>query len=116
MVQVRLGDAKFCPLRAPVFTCVEMFLHPEPSLLPTAEEDVAFDPTSPHQRPRAWVIPPAMYVHVRHDCFVLQAPKPAHFSCWRNPVSWEEMGGGRLASSSDSSLLLDLNSFVLMHT
>lgn len=56
MVQVRLGDVKFCPLRAPLFACVEMFLHPQPCLLPTAEEDLAFDPTAPYQWSRAWVI------------------------------------------------------------
>lgn len=116
MVQVRLRDAKFCPLRAPLFTCTEMFLHPQPSLLAITEEDLAFDPTAPHQWSRGWVIPPGTHVHVEQEYFDLQAPRPAHFSCWSNPVAWEEKGRGRLASSSDSSLLLNLNSFVLMHS
>lgn len=116
VAQVRLGDAKFCPLRAPLFTCIEMFLHPQPSFLLPTEEDLVFDPTAPHQRSRLWVIPPGTIIHVGQEYFALQAPKPAHFSCWSNPVAWEEKGRGRLASTSDSSLLLNLNSFVLMHT
>lgn len=76
----------------------------------------AFYPTAPHQWSRGWVIPPRTHIHVGQEYFALQAPRPAHFSCWSNPVAWEEKGRGRLASSSDSSLLLNLNSFVLMHT
>lgn len=66
VVQVRLGEAKFCPLGAqfcplrcwefcPLFTCIAMFLHPQPSLLPITEENLAFDPTAPHQWSRGWV-------------------------------------------------------------